>query len=323
MIIGTIRVITPGVSVAPDFPCSQSSSNEVIVEVTAGESGSSIGRSLATAGVIKSSDSFFRVAVSDPRAGSIAPGNHRLQTKICAKDALSQLLDSARISNLIAFPEGAWISEIKEAFIDAGFSKEDVTKGFSSFRTPQGFSTLEGLLFPAQYSFDSSATVESILGVMTDRGLSELKKVLKPQSNFSPSEILIIASLVQAEGDEKDFAKISQVVRNRLKIGMPLQFDSTIHYIKGTRGSVFLSTQSTYLKSRYNTYRNYGLPPTPINNPGRAALIAAANPQSGNWLYFITVAPGDTRFTNTLEEFNTWKVLYKKNLRLGKFGNGK
>jgi UPF0755 protein len=295
----------------------------VIVEVTAGESGSSIGRSLATAGVIKSSDSFFRVAVSDPRAGSIAPGNHRLKTKLCAKDALSQLLDSDRISNLIAFPEGAWVSEIKKVFVAAGFSQSEVAKGFASFPVPQGFASIEGLLFPAQYSFDSSATVQTIVKAMTDRGLHELSTVTASQKEFTPSQILTIASLVQAEGDEKDFGKISQVVRNRLKIGMPLQFDSTIHYIKGSRGSVFLSTQSTYLKSRYNTYRNYGLPPTPINNPGKAALIAAANPQSGNWLYFITVAPGDTRFTNTLEEFNTWKLLYKKNLRLGKFGNGK
>jgi UPF0755 protein len=126
---------------------------------------------------------------------------------------------------------------------------------------------------------------------MTDRGLHELSTVAASQKEFTPSQILTIASLVQAEGDEKDFGQISQVVRNRLKIGMPLQFDSTIHYIKGSRGSVFLSTQSTYLKSRFNTYRNYGLPPTPINNPGKAALIAAANPQSGNWLYSIHKYP--------------------------------
>jgi UPF0755 protein len=104
---------------------------------------------------------------------------------------------------------------------------------------------------------------------------------------------------------------------------MPLQFDSTIHYIKGSRGSVFLSTQSTFLRSPYNTYRNYGLPPTPINNPGAPALFAATHPENGPWLYFITVAPGDTRFTNTLDEFNTWKVLYKKNLRAGKFRSSK
>jgi UPF0755 protein len=160
---------------------------------------------------------------------------------------------------------------------------------------------------------------------MVNRGLSEIEKsgINNSKEKFTPAQLLIIASLVQAEGDEKDYAKISQVVRNRLRIGMPLQFDSTIHYIKGSRGSVFLSTQSTFLRSPYNTYRNYGLPPTPINNPGAPALYAASHPEKGPWLYFITVAPGDTRFTNTLDEFNTWKILYKKNLRAGKFRSSK
>ena len=82
---------------------------------------------------------------------------------------------------------------------------------------------------------------------------------------------------------------------------------------------MFLSTKSTLINSPYNTYRRYGLPPGPINNPGAAALDAAVNPSDGKWLYFITVAPGDTRFTDTLSQFNEWKAIYKKNLKAGKF----
>ena len=63
------------------------------------------------------------------------------------------------------------------------------------------------------------------------------------------------------------------------------------------------------------------LPPGPINNPGAAAMYAASHPSKGAWLYFITVAPGDTRFTDSLDQFNQWKVLYKENLRAGKFGS--
>ena len=90
-----------------------------------------------------------------------------------------------------------------------------------------------------------------------------------------------------------------------------------------TRGSIFLSTQSTLLNSPYNTYRKYGLPPGPINNPGADALRAAVNPTPGDWLYFITVAPFDTRFTSDINQFNDWKVEYKKNLRAGKFRSEK
>jgi UPF0755 protein len=96
-----------------------------------------------------------------------------------------------------------------------------------------------------------------------------------------------------------------------------------VHYIKKLRGNIFLSTQSTLINSPFNTYRRTGLPPTPINNPGADALYAASHPENGAWLYFITVAPGDTRFTDSYQQFGEWKVLYKKNLRAGKFGSSK
>jgi UPF0755 protein len=140
-----------------------------------------------------------------------------------------------------------------------------------------------------------------------------------PEGKLSTQQLVTVASLVQAEGDAKDFAKISRVIRNRLAIGMPLQLDSTVHYLKNTRGRIFLSNKSTKLKSPYNTYQNYGLPPAPIGNPGLAALKAAIAPANGDWLFFITVAPGDTRFTKSFSEFNSWKSLYQKNRKAGLF----
>lgn len=320
-IIFLIHVVRPDISNAPDFACGKASSSTTVIDIPAGATGSDIARRLSAQNVVKSSAAFFRVAVANPQSGSIAPGTHLLNLNLCAKDALVQLLDSKRITNLLVVTEGAWISEIKKSLQSIGYSPAQISAGFSKVQTPPGFSSLEGLLFPAQYSFDSSTSVSSILGKMLARSQSEMAKAgFDKKSQYSPAQLLIIASLVQAEGDTKDFQKISQVVRNRLTQGMPLQFDSTVHYIKGTRGSVFLSTQSTFLNSPYNTYRHYGLPPAPINNPGSAALYAATHPIAGNWLYFITVAPGDTRFTDSLAQFNDWKVLYKKNLRSGKFG---
>lgn len=312
----------PHVKKAPDFPCSNKvSGKEVLIEVSAGQTGAEIARNLEEKKVIASSAAFFRLAVGDERAGSIAPGIHRISQGICAKEALNQLLDSARIANLLTIIEGEWNREIFADLQALGFTQSEINAAVKSISLPQGFTTLEGLLFPAQYSFDPKLSLSDILTSIMNRGLRELKAagVVKKIDGFTPQQLLIIASLVQAEGDEKDFSKISQVVRNRLAIGMPLQFDSTVHYIKGARGSMFLSTQSTFLKSPYNTYRRYGLPPAPINNPGARAMIAAARPTTGPWLYFITVAPGDTRFTDSLAEFNSWKTLYKKNLKAGKF----
>jgi UPF0755 protein len=317
-----------GGSSSPDFPCATvpaeaSSPSQATIDVSAGESGSEIAQELFDKGVTASFQSFFGVAVSDQRSGSIAPGIHLIDKGICAKQALEQLLDAKRIANLLSVIEGAWNSEIKKSLISIGYTQSEVSKAFSSFAVPKGFSTLEGLLFPAQYSFDTSTSVSTIIKEMVLRSQREMKSagLFSSSEKFTPAQLLTIASLVQAEGDQQDFAKISQVVRNRLVKGMPLQFDSTVHYIKSSRGSVFLSTQSTLLNSPYNTYRRYGLPPGPINNPGSKAMYAATHPEKGAWLFFITVAPGDTRFTESIEEFNGWKVLYKKNLRAGKFGS--
>ena len=112
-IIGFFDFIKPGTSSAPDFVCAASQLGVVNISVLAGETGASIATKLEDEGVVKSSESFFRVAVSDARAASIAPGVHLIDRGICAVDALTQLLDSKRIANLIAINEGAWISEIK------------------------------------------------------------------------------------------------------------------------------------------------------------------------------------------------------------------
>lgn len=320
--IYSLSFFKSGPRAAADFDCSSdSNSRSVSIDVASGETGLEIARELFEKDVIASSEIFFRLAVADPKAGLIAPGVHMIDTQICAQSALDQLLDNKRIAGLIAVSEGAWISEIKKLFTRAGYPREEVKAAFSSAVVPKPFTELEGLLFPAQYSFAQGTKADVALKEMIARGLAEVVKVgfLSDQSKYSPQQLLTIASIIQAEGGDGDFTKVSRVIHNRLKIGMPLQMDSTVHFVMESRGNIFLSTKSTLINSPYNTYRKYGLPPGPIGNPGLNAMAAALLPAAGDWLYFITVAPQDTRFTSSLEEFNTWKVLYKKNLRAGKF----
>jgi len=306
---------------APDFSCDTVSTSTVSISIKAGETGSSIASSLFAAGVVKSSEAYFRIAVGEPKSQTVAPGNHRIDVGICAKKALEQLLDYSRVTGLISVTEGAWLSEIVPQLYAAKMSTADVASGIRNVVKPAGFTSLEGLLFPAQYSFEIGTSAKAALQSMVDRASAEMQSAgfFEKSNKFSPQKLLIVASLIQAEGNTKDFTKISQVIRNRIEIGMPLQFDSTVHYVKKSRGSVFLSTQSTLINSPYNTYKHYGLPPGPINNPGSEAMVAAAHPLAGNWLYFITVAPFDTRFTDNLNQFNIWKVEYEKNLKAGKF----
>lgn len=312
-----------GVPSAPDYPTRvvAASDSEVVIEIPAGTTGSEIAKLLFTNGVVKSSLSYFRIAVVDPRSEKVSPGAHRLTLEISAAQALEQLLDHNRIPNLLKVFEGAWKSEIIDSMVVYGFSKKEIDTAFKVLSLPVGFKNAEGLLFPAQYSFPAGTTAAQVAQAMVDRFRSEKsgQNILSAIGKYSPLQLLTIASIVQSEGDTADFAKVSRVIRNRLEIGMPLQMNSTVHYIEKVRGEIFLSTSSTLIKSPYNTYQRYGLPPTPIGNPGVAAMDAALQPSEGDWLYFITVAPGDTRFTASNNQFIEWKSLYEKNRKAGAF----
>ena len=322
--IGAIFVMRIGPSPAPDYPINTalSAASDVIIDIPAGSSGSAIAVLLFDSEIIKSSEAFFRVAVGDKRSEKIAPGNHRLTKTISAQQALDQLLDPERIPNLIKVYEGSWKSEITKSLVKYGFTANEVSRALAIAKLPDGFRDIEGLLFPAQYSFIKGTTANEAVQAMVDRFTQEpaATELLLGTQKFKPSQLLTIASIIQAEGEQKDFAKVSSVIYNRLKIGMPLQMDSTVHFVKKLRGEIFLSSQSTLINSPYNTYKKYGLPPGPICSPGADAISAALKPAVGDWLYFITVAPGDTRFTKSLEEFNSWKAIYVKNRKAGVFG---
>ncbi|UQA94214.1 endolytic transglycosylase MltG [Streptomyces halobius] len=164
----------------------------------------------------------------------------------------------------------------------------------------------EGYLFPATYPIDDDATPASLLSYMVRTANQRLA-----DDGITSYRTVVIASIVQAEADRPgDMGKVARVIANRLAQNMPLQMDSTINYALD-RNTLNTSHSDTKTDSPYNTYRHQGLPPTPIDNPGAEALKAAGSPPKGDWLYFVTVKPGDTRFTadyqkhlKNVQEFN-------------------
>ena len=316
-----LREANSGPQSAPDYELG-SAGQEVIVEILSGESGSEIGRKLESLLVVKSSDAFFRVAVADSRSQRIAPGEHRIETRIPAKVALEQLLDPSRIPNLIVVKDGQRLSEISESIIKFGISKVELEKSIKKVFPPEMFKSknIEGFLYPAQYSFSKSVDGDEILSAMLNRFVSATKDIdWSNEREFTPFEIMVIASLVQTEGTPDVFGKVSRVIYNRLEKRMPLQFDSTVHYALGRRGEIRVSLVDTKVKNRYNTFVYPGLPPGPIGSPTKLAIDAALNPEVGNWLYFVTVKPFDTRFTNSYDQFLEWKAEYKRNFKAGLF----
>jgi uncharacterized YceG family protein len=164
----------------------------------------------------------------------------------------------------------------------------------------------EGYLCPATYPLVSGTTPTGLLTYMVDTagrrfGADHIAEGAR-RNTVSVYRTVTIASIVQAEaGTMDDMGKVARVIHNRLAKGMPLQMDSTLNYALN-RSTLDITVGDTRIDSPYNSYERKGLPPTPIGNPGERAMEAAVTPTPGPWLYFVTVAPGDTRFTDSYAE---------------------
>ncbi|MER8015124.1 endolytic transglycosylase MltG [Streptomyces griseoluteus] len=205
----------------------------------------------------------------------------------------------------LVIPEGWRASQIYEAIDKAlalppGSARKTVAKAGLKLESAADGNP-EGYLFPATYTLTDDTTAESLLRQMVEtanRRFTGAPVAAGAQRNaMNVYEAVTVASIVQAEAATRsDMGKVARVVFNRLERGMPLQMDSTLNYAL-QRNTIHTSVNDTRIESPYNSYQRMGLPPTPIDNPGEDAMRAVANPPKGDWLYFVTVKPGDTRFT--------------------------
>jgi UPF0755 protein len=313
-----IADILPGE--APDY--TGDGTGQVVVEVTSGQTSRSIGVTLEEAGVVKSADAFAEAARDDARSLTIQPGFYALRLEMKASTALALLLDPAsRAEGKVVLPEGTRLSRSLELIAEGSqvpladlqaASQDPASLGLPAWAS----NNLEGFVFPATYPVPPNATAQSVLRQTTERFSEAANTVSLEQRarnlGYTPYEILIIASMIQAEGIESDFGKVARVIYNRLDDGMRLQIDATVNYALN-KSELALTDADLEVDSPYNTYQVTGLPPTPINSPGEAALEAALSPEPGDWIYYITVNPdtGETRFTASYEEFQRWKEEYQ------------
>ncbi|MEV8528508.1 endolytic transglycosylase MltG [Streptomyces sp. NPDC052000] len=207
----------------------------------------------------------------------------------------------------LVVPEGWRASQVYAAVDKRLDLPPGTTKGVAATThlklPPEAKGNPEGYLFPATYPVKDDATPGGLLQYMVetanDRFGRDRIAAGAQRARLTVYQTVVIAGIVQAEADSPaDMGKVSRVIHNRLARGMPLQMDSTLNYALH-RSTLTTTTADTKTDSPYNTYEHKGLPPTPIGNPGQQAVDAAINPAPGNWLYFVTVGPGDTRFTDS------------------------
>jgi UPF0755 protein len=153
---------------------------------------------------------------------------------------------------------------------------------------------LEGFLFPSTYQLREPISI----GALVHDQLTEFKRQFARvglgyarNQHLTPYQVLIVASMIEGEAaTARDRSLVASVIYNRLRLGMPLQIDATTRYLFNDYTHALTASQLAS-PSPYNTRVHKGLPPTPIDNPGLAAITAAAHPARTNFLYFV-VKPG-------------------------------
>jgi UPF0755 protein len=317
----------------------------VQVQIKENSSLTQMGNVLVEADVVKSTKAFVAAAEENPRGQNIQSGTFKLRKQMSGEEAVKLLLDpKSRVSKGVTIPEGKTSFQVYELLAKGtgipvaqfkAAAKDPEALGVPDFwfnRTDDQRVTksIEGFLFPDTYEFEPNATAAEILETMVQHFLSVAKKLdfvdkVEQDRDISPYEALTVASLAQAEGGvQEDFGKVARVAYNRLYGGdFPcscLQFDVGINYYyqltgKPTKPSKKMTREE--LNDPKNPYRLHGKPgltPTPINNPGEAALRGAMNPPKGPWLYFVAIdKQGHSAFATTNEEHNRNRQIAERN----------
>jgi uncharacterized YceG family protein len=176
---------------------------------------------------------------------------------------------------------------------------------------PSGFDApnaknLEGFLFPATYDFTEDTTVRELVDLQLEAFAHAWGKVdlaYATSKNLTPYDVLIIASMVEEEVQvPKERPLVAAVIYNRLRGDLPLGIDATIRYGLNIPPTKAILQSQLDSDSPYNTRNRLGLPPTPISNPGLAALQAAAHPADVDYLYFIRKADCKSHFFTASEQ---------------------
>lgn len=290
---------------------------ETNIVIPRGEGRLQIASRLESAGVISNRWVFIinhlgRSWLSGDRQ-DLKAGEYRFAAAAPMSEVLSTVLSGRALTYKLVFPEGMTSQQIVERLRAAPHMTGEIAS------IPG-----EGTLMPATYPYKKGASRQSILDWMT-RGQSELlaKAWAERAENLplkTPEEALILASIVEKEtGKADERRRVAGVFTNRLRKGMRLQSDPTIIYgIVGGKGSLGRPIYRSEIRKTtpYNTYRIDGLPPTPIANPGKAAIEAVLNPETTTELFFVADGTGGHVFTSTLADHNkavaNWRKVEKE-----------
>ena len=296
--------------------------NSSVITIEKGMSLNSVSNLLLENEIIINQDIFKLKVITRGLASKIPTGRFLIDGKISDAILIDLIFNKGPIKLKLTIPEG---SQSKNLFKDINTllnTDYDFNKYFNSTEILEQYkvdaSSLEGYLYPDTYYLYHDSSPEEIIDILLSEFWKKFDENLQDRANqlgFSVHEVVTLASIIEGEAMlDSERSTISSVYHNRLKINMKLQADPTIQYIIPGPPKT-LSNRDLRIKSDYNTYQNYGLPPGPINNPGIASIKAALYPEDTNFLFFVAQGDGSHAFTTNEKDHEEAKRIYKINKR--------
>ncbi len=282
--------------------------------VARGEGVDAVAKRLEREGIISDRWTFRIAALYFKVHNKIKAGEYNVKVNASLRDVLDTLVEGKSILSGVSIPEGLTSYQIVERLKAAPELTGDIAE------IPP-----EGTLLPDTYRFAKGTSRDELIRRMQGEQKKFLEGLWASRSpglqSWKPEDFINIAAIVEKESSRaEERPRVAAVYWNRLKKNMPLQADPTIVYGasegRGTLGRGILKSELRDEDNPYNTYRNKGLPPTPIANPGRAAIEAALNPAKTTDLFFVADGTGGHAFAESYTDHQRnvakWRQIEKE-----------
>ena len=282
------------------------------LEIEPGTTPRGVARAVVAAGVRSDARllyGWFRVSGQDRR---IKAGNYEIPAGTTPQGLLQKLARGEETLRALTLVEGWNFRQVRAALArDEGLRHDATVLDDAQLMDKLGRPGVapEGRFFPDTYTYAKGSSELALLRRALHAMDRRLEAAWAQRASDTPlksaDEALILASIVEKEtGLASDRAHIAGVFTNRLRVGMLLQTDPTVIYGLGEKFDGNLRKRDLQTDHPWNTYTRPGLPPTPIAMPGKAALLAAVQPQQTRALYFVAKGDGSSHFSATLDEHN-------------------
>ncbi|WP_312258627.1 endolytic transglycosylase MltG [Romboutsia ilealis] len=308
-------------------PYDKNNKKDIVVEIPQGATTSTISDILYKNKLIKNKV-IFKVSVRlSNKAQYFKAGKYLFNQTYSNKEIIDEI-SSGNIYNdgiKITIPEGSTSREIisilvgqklgnKESYENLISNPQEFYEKFE-FLNEEDITSLEGFLYPSTYYFDENASEKEVLSAMLsqfDKVYTEKLRDRQKELKMTTEQVINLASIVEKEAIlDEDRPIIASVFYNRLEIGMPIQSDATIQYIFKERKKI-VTYKDLEIDSPYNSYKNKGLPPTPIASPGIESIKATLYPEKTEYLYFVAKIDGGNNYSVNYEDHLKYVKEYKE-----------